>query len=253
MDHTFHESLRSFYPLTDSLKLEKLLEHLWFFSNILLDKKTNPIMSNTINASSNVIMSGKSSEETYKSIQKLSGGQDESWPSNLVRAPSLPPRVEKNDRNRLTNKIDDDPGRRLSSNEKNEECQDEESEFSMGKLIRQASLSNSESFPPRRQAANKGLTTSSSISRHGSITKVELGKLKGIRPQRPMKHLKTQKSLNDLVLYQELQGFKELGLDSESGPAQTSDRPDGKISAEDIKAQIKFWARAVASNVRQES
>lgn len=112
-----------------------------------------------------------------------------------------------------------------------------------------------------------------------------------IRPQRPMNQLKTQKSLKDLES-EELQGFKDLGFDfdekdlspnvvsiipglqekkriqeneekritrpylSEAWAAQNSAPPvpkwGGKRSTEDMKAQIKFWARAVASNVRQE-
>ncbi|KAK6157371.1 hypothetical protein DH2020_011619 [Rehmannia glutinosa] len=99
-----------------------------------------------------------------------------------------------------------------------EESQDEEVEFSMGKLIRQASLSNLDALPPRTHV---GMTATSRLSRHGSIRKDELSQLEGqqkIRPQRLMSKLKTQKR-----------------------------------STDEIKAQIKFWARAVASNVRQES
>ncbi|GER43066.1 hypothetical protein STAS_19897 [Striga asiatica] len=189
-------------------------------------------------------MSEKSHEEAFKSIEKLP--DDESWPSNLIRAPSLSPRTQTEDQNPGNTKVD----------QKNEEIQDEESDFSMGKLIRQASLTNSESFPPRRHV--KKLAPNSSISRHGSIMKTDLSKLGGpsgkiIRAQRVMNQLKTQKSMNDLELYNELQGFKDLSLDPESSNGQTSASPNGKKSAEDIKAQIKFWARAVASNARQES
>lgn len=101
--------------------------------------------------------------------------------------------------------------------------------------------------------------------------------------------LRTQKSLKDLEI-EELQGFKDLGFDfdekdlnskvasivpalqekkerveeceerrpylSEAWVAHSSAPPvprwGGKRSTEDMKAQIKFWARAVASNVRQE-
>lgn len=100
--------------------------------------------------------------------------------------------------------------------------------------------------------------------------------------------LRTQKSLKDLEI-EELQGFKDLGFDfddkdlsskvasivpalqekkrvdeyeerrpylSEAWMAHSSAPPvprwGGKRSTEDMKAQIKFWARAVASNVRQE-
>ncbi|KAL7129502.1 hypothetical protein ABFS83_13G070800 [Erythranthe nasuta] len=98
-----------------------------------------------------------------------------------------------------------------------EEIEDEEEmEYSMGKLIRQASLntSNSENniIMPQR--------TNYKISRHGSL----------IKPQsQKMNQLKTQRSLS-------------------SGAEKTNKR-----STDEMKAQIKFWARAVASNVRQES
>ena len=104
-------------------------------------------------------------------------------------------------------------------------------------------------------------------------------------------HKVMRKSLNDLE-YEELQGFKDLGFTFEKEDLtpnvvnilpglQDKDRGDqteeenvrrpylseawleqcssppipncvGKSSEQDMKAQIKFWARAVASNVRQE-
>lgn len=106
----------------------------------------------------------------------------------------------------------------------------------------------------------------------------------------PMNQLKSQMSFKELES-EELQGFKDLGFDldkkelspnvvriipglqekveenrtarpylSEAWAAHSSAPPvprwGGKRptvrSTEDMKAQIKFWARAVASNVRQE-
>ncbi|EYU44978.1 hypothetical protein MIMGU_mgv1a016936mg [Erythranthe guttata] len=99
-----------------------------------------------------------------------------------------------------------------------EELEDEEEmEYSMGKLIRQASLNTSNSdnniIMPHR-------TNNYKISRHGSLT----------RPQsQKMNQLKTQRSLS------------------------SSAEKTNKRSTDEIKAQIKFWARAVASNVRHES
>lgn len=82
---------------------------------------------------------GKSHDETYESIMKL--------------RPSMPPRSEKKHSNLVR-----DLGRRrwkeettASSNLESggEEDEDEEEiEFSMGKLIRQASLKTSDSLPP---------------------------------------------------------------------------------------------------------
>ncbi|KAL7087615.1 hypothetical protein ACP275_13G077800 [Erythranthe tilingii] len=99
-----------------------------------------------------------------------------------------------------------------------EELEDEEEmemEYSMGKLIRQASLNTSSDnniIMPHR--------TNYKISRHGSLT----------RPQsQKMNQLKTQRNLS------------------------SSAEKTNKRSTDEIKAQIKFWARAVASNVRHES
>lgn len=44
----------------------------------------------------------------------------------------------------------------------------------------------------------------------------------------------------------------EAWLAKSFGPPPQSGAADTKKSAEDMKAQIRFWARAVASNVRQE-
>uniref|UniRef100_M1AXC4 Uncharacterized protein n=2 Tax=Solanum tuberosum TaxID=4113 RepID=M1AXC4_SOLTU len=139
---------------------------------------------------------------------------------------------------------------------------DEENEFSMGKLIRQASLNNARVLPPKH--TSKGLTRSPSIS---SITKHHLRRKQG-------QESKTRNSSNGLEV-EDLQGFKNLDLNNEkknsiSKFANTSTpglieknkkKPDGlsdldKIrrqpySPEDhMKEQIKYWARAVASNVR---
>ncbi|KAL3333326.1 hypothetical protein AABB24_033417 [Solanum stoloniferum] len=143
-----------------------------------------------------------------------------------------------------------------------EEIHDEENEFSMGKLIRQASLNNARVLPPKH--TSKGLTRSPSIS---SITKNQLRRKQGQKS-------KTRNSSNGLEV-EDLQGFKNLDLNNEkkdsiSKFANTSTpglieknkkKPDGlsdldKIrrqpySPEDhMKEQIKYWARAVASNVR---
>ncbi|CAK9182969.1 unnamed protein product [Ilex paraguariensis] len=172
--------------------------------------------------------------------------------NKLVRAPSLPPCT----------------GR--------EEIQDLDSEFTMSKLIRQASLSTSDMLPPRR--ASKAMTQSSSIPRHRKkpeLESINMGSFKetrrGLMDQTKMR----KKSPSDLE-YQEVQGVRDLGFTfekeeksrieaageeefrrpylSEKWQVQSSapQVPNwvGKSSAEDMKEQIKFWARAVASNVR---
>ncbi|KAK4398352.1 hypothetical protein Sango_1310700 [Sesamum angolense] len=315
MDHTVHESSEPFPPKDadgDNKKVEpgELLEKCWFFGN-LLDRK--PRMLRSLSdpcASSNPkheILPGKSYEETYKSIKKLTG-PDGSRKSNLIRAPSLPPCLERKDQNPATGGSSD-PGRRQSNRKTMlsdnllrapslptalaaEDFHDEETEFSMGKLIRQASLSSSKTIPPRTSPA-KGVAPRSGLSRHLSITKQDADMVKAevglekVRPQRQMSRLKPQKSLSYLES-KELQGFRDLGFDfdkkdlnpsvvsiipglqerkrMEDDEEKNRTRPylseawnsapmapkwGGKRSKEDnIKAQIKFWARAVASNVR---
>ncbi|PIN03573.1 hypothetical protein CDL12_23905 [Handroanthus impetiginosus] len=279
-------------PKDDDLEImepQELLEDSWFFGN-LLQRKSRMLRSFSDPCTSSnyrqEILSEKSYEEIYASIKNLSntaatkGSDSRRSTSNkktssngLVRAPSLPTSLE------------------------TEELLDEELEFSMGKLIRQASLNYSDKLPPRQHPA-KVLTPSPSISRQRSSKKHELEGIKMVgseerRLQRPMNQLKTQKSLNHLES-EELQGFKDLGFDldkkdstpdvisiipgpqeekiieedgkpsrqrpppylSETWAAQSGAPPvpkwGGKRSTEDMKAQIKFWARAVASNVRQE-
>ncbi|KAI3457417.1 hypothetical protein Pfo_014080 [Paulownia fortunei] len=306
MDHTIHESLEPCPCKDDGEEVEpgKLLEDCWFFGN-LLDRKTRMSKSFsdpcTSSNCSQEILPGKSYEETYEPIEKLPG-HDESRQSNLIRTPSIPPCVESKDQNPTTK--GSDPGTRklnrktssenllrapsLPTSMGTEEFQDEEMEFSMGKLIRQASLNNSDIMLSRTHAA-KGLTASSSIARHRSRRKPELDEgLEKIRPQRLTNQLLTQKSLSYLES-KEWQKFKDLGFDydekdsnpseisiipglqeqkrikedeqkkprkpylSEAWQAGSSAPPGPKRSAEDMKAQIKFWARAVASNMRQES
>lgn len=74
---------------------------------------------------------------------------------------------------------------------------------------------------------------------------------------------KLTKSWSDVV-FQELQGLKDLSIDfdkteyeekkllQEHEKKKQSLENNSKRSVEDMKAQIRFWARAVASNVRQE-
>ncbi|CAA0808684.1 Unknown protein [Striga hermonthica] len=299
MDHkkTHHESRDD----TERVEPSELLEDCWFFGNSLHRKSrmirslSEPCTSSDFAGEEN--SPGKSYEETYRSIEKLSISERKIDRPSLIKAPSVPSTLERQDQ-----KSDPQRSKRSNKNKKSsrgglnrapslpislepEEYQDEETEFSMGKLIRQASMKNSDTLPPRTHSTNKSSTPSPSITRQRSrrIPEVESSKIEGseetIRPQRPINQLKSHKSLIDLES-KELQGFKELGFDfdekrditqedegkstgarrsylSESWGAQSYSAPPvprwgGKRAAEDVKAQIKFWARAVASNVRQE-
>lgn len=153
---------------------EKLLEECWFFSN-LLDKKIimskNPSDSYTLsNCSQHNLAARKSYEETYESIKKQPQQDEPRMSTSLMRAPSMPPRLERKNRiNPITKGCD--LGNRTSKEETvssfnlarvpslpmslgAEEVEDEEEiEFSMGKLIRQASLKASDALPLTRYAA----------------------------------------------------------------------------------------------------
>ncbi|CAN4104215.1 unnamed protein product [Withania somnifera] len=144
---------------------------------------------------------------------------------------------------------------------KGEGIHDEENGFSMGKLIRQASLNHAKVLPPKH--TSKGLTRSPSIS---SITKHQLRR-------KQVQESMTRNCSNGLEV-EDLQSFKNLDLNNEKkDPIPTfanttqglkdknKKKPVGlseldKIrrppySPEDhMKEQIKYWARAVASNVR---
>ncbi|XP_047271244.1 uncharacterized protein LOC124900067 [Capsicum annuum] len=129
----------------DQMEPGLLLEESWFFGN-LLDRKSrmlrcysDPCPSYKNSTSNQDFSSGKSIEETFSSLQKLPQSEKMNLDSrkskprlqkasskvsssercNLQRAPSLPVFVDYK-----------------------EEPRDEESDFSMGKLIRQASITS---------------------------------------------------------------------------------------------------------------
>lgn len=122
---------------------EELLEDSWYFGNLLhAAKSARPRNSPPAQR--------KSYQETYESIKRMS--QKQSGPSTcLVKAPSMPPISE-------SSSISSDVGRRrskaetASSDHLHEEVQDEEVEFSMGTLIRQASLKKSDVMLPTNHA-----------------------------------------------------------------------------------------------------
>ncbi|XP_024960639.1 uncharacterized protein LOC112501188 [Cynara cardunculus var. scolymus] len=111
-----------------------------------------------------------------------------------------------------------------SGNGREDDIEDDESEFTMGRLIRQASLDSSRSSPPQRIA--KVMTGSSSLPRY-PLQKPEAN-------QEKMRN----RSKNSM----------KMGKKAPTIPAGWVD----KGSSEDMKEQIKFWARAVAFNVHQD-
>ncbi|CAA2938680.1 Hypothetical predicted protein [Olea europaea subsp. europaea] len=270
------ESLEPFLFKDENLEPGELMEEGWFFGN-LLDRKKRMLRSYSDPCTSlNTTFSEKSYEETYKSIEKLSVGMELDQPS-LMRTPSMP---EKGSVHRT--KKSNGQGKRvdllrapsLPTCSGEEEFQDEESDFSMGKLIRQASLNHSDRKTPTKPAS-KSLTKKSSITRHSSQRKpdIETIDMEGYSEMK-QKHLiyqamKMQKS-NDRRGFRDsrlsynkrdsnpnvLKTLEEYEYFSETWHGESSAPPIpkwvDKRSNKDMKAQIKFWARAVASNVRAE-
>lgn len=118
----------------------QLLEDCWFFGNSLHTKPNSRMLRSYSDPCSSSNFPGNSYEETFESIEKLplpqldrtakgrrSNRKAASKGGGLDRAPSLPASLES--------------------------TEEEEIEFSMGKLIRQASLNHSDNRPPRKAAS----------------------------------------------------------------------------------------------------
>lgn len=144
------ESLEPFLFKDENLEPGELMEEGWFFGNLLDRKKFMLRSYSDPGASSNTsheILSEKSYEETYESIKKLSVGTEFDRP-NLIRTPSMP-RTKKSNKERQKC-VDLLRAPSLPTYLEEDEFHDEESEFSMGKLIRQASLNHSvRGTPPK--------------------------------------------------------------------------------------------------------
>ncbi|XP_058211106.1 uncharacterized protein LOC131323366 [Rhododendron vialii] len=274
MEHTDHcnppESSSS------DTKPEDLLEESWFFGNPL-DKNTKkailrcysvPCPSSSSYSQEMLASNSSGGDDHSLSTKKVSseGGFDHPPPSpppctvareeevrkekaimsksilelreqNLLRAPSLPPGIGREE--------------------------DVESDFALSKLIRQASLNSTDVLPPRRNS--KVMKQTSVVSRHRERKNPEPGSI-DMEACNDMRRLCfdqnriRRKSGSDFEST-EVRRFKELGFNFDKGDSNPSeDRSsappipswvDSKSSsAEDMKAQIKFWARAVAANVR---
>ncbi|XP_052177824.1 uncharacterized protein LOC127791794 [Diospyros lotus] len=254
----------------DLLELE---EH-WFFGNPLQGGRTkvmsrcfsDPCPSSNHSPADICLTKSSSSMAVAEACQEGEGSSKFTAPPqrgrNLLRTPSLPPYIGR----------EEDP----------------ESEFSLSKLIRQASLSSSDELPPKH---------SSKVTKQGSSAPTP-------RAHRPKKKPEPEEVLsngmelacdqakmiiikgsNDLESAK-VQRFKDLGLGPDKkhqSPGEINpipslfqerkrvmirrqylpDQPwqllqssappswvEKSSSAEAMKAQIKFWARAVASNAR---
>ncbi|XVF78645.1 hypothetical protein PTKIN_Ptkin14bG0151700 [Pterospermum kingtungense] len=194
-------------------------------------------------------------ETQEKKTDRKNKSSERSSQSKLLRAPSLPTSIGMEDL-----------------------VEDNESDIRMSRLILQALADSSEIIPPR-PSPNKAMGQSCSMQRCrparnlGVETNNNNNNTNGVQESR--RRCSNQKILqkchSDLA-FQELQGFKDLGFtfDKEDWKQDKVRRPYlygawhvqsrappipncvSKNSAEDMKAQLKFWARAVATNVRQE-
>ncbi|XP_071730125.1 uncharacterized protein [Rutidosis leptorrhynchoides] len=118
------------------------------------------------------------------------------------------------------------------------DIEDEESEFKMGRLIRQASLNSSHMSPP--QQITKVMKGSTSLPRYVSQKQeTSQEKMSNMRKFESMKE--RNRSRNSM----------KMGKNNGGAPTIPGGWVD-KGSSEDMKAQIKYWARAVAFNVHQE-
>nr|GMC74696.1 uncharacterized protein LOC109187574 [Ipomoea batatas] len=261
--------------LVDDGRVEpgELLEETWFFGNSLHGKSrmltrrhSHPpcsSTSNSIQGSMNLVADEKSMEKTYSSIKKIPEATLTRAGPGLMKTTSMPTNKESSTRIYSTMKKQQimqcggHLSRALSSlpsfaeKEEFEEDDDEESEFCMGKLIRQASLNHARVQPPLPSV--KGLRRSCSISivpkqRNSKITGCDYEEIKQEGLNKRLMSLKLQERDEENVVRR--RNCSELAWIAKS--CGTPPTPFQKSSGQDRKAQIKFWARAVASNVRQE-
>ncbi|CAA3024156.1 Hypothetical predicted protein [Olea europaea subsp. europaea] len=242
----------------------------------------------------------KSFDQTYESIKNLSLSEGEKFMhSGLIKTTSMEREEQAQAKvSQFARRKSNIQGRlglgrapSLPTTLELEEFQDEESDFRMGKLIRQASLIHSDMSPPSpRHTSSKAMAQSCSQPRNQpgrkkpGLKNLKIEGTEHMRKQYPASQIKSSRSLTDLE-FEEVQGFKDLGFNfdkvqdlnpsvvsilpglkdekrvksaeeenmrrpflSEAWMAQNSSSSSSKRSTEDMKTQIKFWARAVASN-----
>ncbi|KAL7600865.1 uncharacterized protein LOC111919972 [Lactuca sativa] len=221
-----------------------LLEDSWFFGN-LLHTKTRTISrcySDLTSSSCPPLPPLCSNQESIvknerKNSSVSSRKQPPIAPRNLNRTPSLPNSVET--QSFIMKNTDTSPHLSRTSSmttseeetDQDEDEEDQESEFSLGRLIRQASMNSSHTSNPSRK------TSKATMENMGK--KPELGQEK-IRDEK-----KTERNRSKNI---KISGKNKNGGGAPAIPGGWVD----KSSSEDMKAHIKYWARAVASNVRQE-
>lgn len=279
---------------------EDLLDKYWFFHNLFntstktastITMPTSYSDSSSSSSSSNgpdrqeKLQPRKSLDETFSSIKKLTPLESgKSFrPAGLTRAPSLPEdsahqRVRKSNLQKSSNSLMRAPS--LPAPVVKEEIHDEESDFSMSKLIRQASLNQSDSLlPPRgspkvvrqssstprqRQRKNADQETLNTKSAEGVRRENQLCRISRLARSSSDLGFQQLKAFRDLSINYDQKGTeKEVSIQSQENIKEPSSAKafqeqsfstnqwgDKRSVEEDMKAQIKFWARAVASNVQ---
>ncbi|WOH00212.1 hypothetical protein DCAR_0519570 [Daucus carota subsp. sativus] len=250
---------------------EDLLEECWFFGNLFVDSK-----SKMSNSSADLGPSSNCNTQGEMSVTRSEGSQtkgDDFDLRKLARAPSLPsymePKVDMFDQGKDGSRGSNSrPQNNLTreqslpacfGRQEEDEDEDEESEFMLGRLIRQASVKSSHVLPPRHDS--KSLSKNSPRK---TTDEVESNNT-GIRGRYVSDGTKIRRSRSDIPR-KELRSFKTLASVEEECRDETKEKMTNKYSprilnwgdnekrsSQDMKSEIKFWARAVASNVASPS
>ncbi|GLU18117.1 hypothetical protein SLE2022_344340 [Rubroshorea leprosula] len=149
--------------------------------------------------------------------------------------------------------------------------EENENDIRMSKLIWQAWANSSEIQTPKAVNQSTNIFSRSRPPRNIEAENAGANAVKETRP-RSLNQRTLEKSQSNIDFH-DLEGFKDLGIrevikkdqarspdlskawivQSYAGAAHPlNTNRTAKTSTEDMKAQIKFWARAVATNVRQE-
>ncbi|KAL6975435.1 hypothetical protein U1Q18_024230 [Sarracenia purpurea var. burkii] len=269
---------------------EGLLEECWFFGNLLDRRAKTmlrsysdpcPSSSSSKHSQEEVPTRRSSGGENSKSvIKRFSHGGGSGRHPNLIRTPSLPACMAREGASQEKNM-----SKSIHNLGRGEE-DDAESEFALSRLIRQASLNCPDMTPPSR--TSKGMKQSSSAPAHcleknPGLEMINMEDCNKMRRRNQLDQTKImRKSLSDHLKFQQVKGSKDLGFKFDkkedlnprkkekedkvrrspclseyswkaqiSSPLSIPSWVDKSSSAEEhVKAQIKFWARAIAANVR---
>ncbi|XP_047307351.1 uncharacterized protein LOC124910714 [Impatiens glandulifera] len=211
-------------PNDQKVEPSHLLEDSWFFGNLLETKtKTmNRCMSNP-SPSSSPISNSKPSSPRTPPLEKIK--------------------------------------KKLIRNQERPREEDPDNEFALSRLIRQASLTSSDVFLPPKNKANKKNQNAPSRVQCKSIEE----KIQQVQKQKPIlrkcvSNLGVEVGIfdkkDDLFTQTDnkqksrITAWKKGHISNFDHHPQVPNWLDKESSTEDVKAQIKFWARSVAANVR---